>query len=196
MATFQDIIGQEQMKEHLMNAVKSGKTSHAYMIQGERSSGKEFIARVFAMALQCESRAQNPEQVEPCNECHACKQALSENQPDIIRVTHEKPNTIGVEDIRTQINQDIIILEINFEAYIFAYITEIEICIATNIITFNINLLVIDIYLISVSCCFVNLLCQNRYCNNHCHSYNNTCQFVFFHKPFSIPLFYLSALIL
>jgi len=109
MATFQDIIGQEQMKEHLMNAVKSGKTSHAYMIQGERSSGKEFIARVFAMALQCESRAQNPEQVEPCNECHACKQALSENQPDIIRVTHEKPNTIGVEDIRTQINQDIII---------------------------------------------------------------------------------------
>ena len=109
MATFQDIIGQEQIKEHLMNAVKGGKTSHAYMIQGERSSGKEFIARVFAMALQCESRAQNPEKVEPCNECHACKQALSENQPDIIRVTHEKPNTIGVEDIRTQINQDIII---------------------------------------------------------------------------------------
>lgn len=109
MATFQDIIGQEQMKEHLMNAVKTGKTSHAYIIQGERSSGKEFIARVFAMALQCENRAQNVEQVEPCNECHACKQALSDNQPDIIRVTHEKPNTIGVEDIRMQINQDIII---------------------------------------------------------------------------------------
>ncbi len=109
MATFQDIIGQEQIKEHLMNAVKTGKTSHAYMIQGERGSGKEFIARVFAMALQCENREQNPEQVEPCNECHACKQALSENQPDIIRVTHEKPNTIGVEDIRLQINQDIII---------------------------------------------------------------------------------------
>lgn len=35
------------------------------------------------------------------------KQALTQNQPDIIRVTHEKPNTIGVEDIRTQINGDI-----------------------------------------------------------------------------------------
>ncbi len=109
MASFQDIIGQEQMKEHLMNAVKTGKVSHAYIIHGERSSGKEFISRIFAMALQCEQRTVHPEQAEPCNECHSCKQALSDNQPDIIRVTHEKPNTIGAEDIRTQINQDIII---------------------------------------------------------------------------------------
>lgn len=113
MATFQDIIGQEQIKEHLMNAVKTGKISHAYMINGDRGSGKEFIARVFAMALQCETRAQNPDQTGPCNECHSCKQALSDNQPDIIRVTHEKPNTISVEDIRTQINQDIIIKPYN-----------------------------------------------------------------------------------
>ena len=31
------------------------------------------------------------------------------NQPDIIYVSHEKPNTIGVDDIRTQINNDIVI---------------------------------------------------------------------------------------
>lgn len=113
MATFQDIIGQEQIKDHLMNAVKTGKISHAYMINGDRGSGKEYIARVFAMALQCEKHAQNPDQADPCNECHSCKQALSDNQPDIIRVTHEKPNTISVEDIRTQINQDIIIKPYN-----------------------------------------------------------------------------------
>ena len=75
------------------------------MINGERFSGKEFIASVFAMALQCE----HPDGVEPCQQCHSCKQALSGNQPDIIRVTHEKPNTIGVDDIRTQINTDIAI---------------------------------------------------------------------------------------
>lgn len=109
MASFKDIIGQEQIKEHLTGAVKTGKISHAYIIHGERSSGKDYIARIFAMALQCERRLENPEQIEPCGECHACKQALSENQPDIIKVTHEKPNTIGVEDIRVQINQDIII---------------------------------------------------------------------------------------
>ena len=102
MAKFADIIGQEQIKEHLCNAISSGKVSHAYIINGERSSGKEFIARVFAMALQCEK-----EGVEPCEECHSCKQALGNNQPDIIYVGHEKPNTIGVEDIRTQINGDI-----------------------------------------------------------------------------------------
>lgn len=104
MASFQDIIGQEQIKEHLQNALTAKKVSHAYIINGEKSSGKEFIAKVFAMALQCEKG-----EVEPCQECHACKQALTDNQPDIIRVTHEKPNTISVDDIRAQINNDVVI---------------------------------------------------------------------------------------
>lgn len=104
MAEFKDIIGQEQIKEHLQNALSAKKISHAYIINGEKSSGKEFIAKVFAMALQCEKGG-----TEPCQECHACRQALSDNQPDIIRVTHEKPNTISVDDIRTQINNDVAI---------------------------------------------------------------------------------------
>ena len=104
MAKFTDIVGQEQLKEHLQNAIAMNKVSHAYIINGERNAGKEFIARVFAMALQCEKK-----EAEPCGECHSCKQALSNNQPDIIYISHEKPNTIGVEDIRAQINNDIVI---------------------------------------------------------------------------------------
>ena len=104
MAKFMDIIGQEQIKEHLQNALATGKVSHAYIINGEKLSGKEYIAKVFAMALQCERG-----ETEPCQECHACKQALSDNQPDIIRVGHEKPNTISVDDIRGQINNDVAI---------------------------------------------------------------------------------------
>ncbi len=104
MAKFADIIGQEQIKEHLQNALTTKKISHAYIINGEKSSGKEYIAKVFAMALQCERG-----ELEPCQECHACKQALSANQPDIIRVSHEKPNTISVDDIRAQINNDVAI---------------------------------------------------------------------------------------
>lgn len=104
MAKFQDIIGQEQIKAHLRNALDTGKVSHAYIISGEKSSGKEFIAQVFAMALQCEKR-----EPEPCQECHSCKQALSHNHPDIIRVMHEKPNTISVDDIRRQVNGDVAI---------------------------------------------------------------------------------------
>lgn len=102
MATFKDIVGQEQLKEHLQNAIAMNKVSHAYIINGERSSGKEFVAKIFAMTLQCEKGG-----TEPCGECHSCKQAMSQNQPDIIFVSHEKPNSIGVEDIRNQINNDI-----------------------------------------------------------------------------------------
>ena len=104
MAKFQDIVGQEQIKEHLGNALSAGKVSHAYIINGEKNAGKEFIARVFAMALQCERGG-----TEPCQECHSCRQALSNNHPDIIRVTHDKPNTIGVDDIRIQVNNDVTI---------------------------------------------------------------------------------------
>ena len=102
MADFKDVIGQEQLVEHLQNTIKTGKVAHAYIINGERSSGKEFIARVFAAALQCEGEGEKP-----CGNCHSCKQVQTQNQPDIITVLHEKPNTIGVEDIRTKINNDI-----------------------------------------------------------------------------------------
>ena len=101
MAGFQDIIGQEQICEHLQTALKLQKVSHAYIINGERNSGKKFIARIFAMALQCTGEGEKP-----CQVCRSCRQALSENHPDIIRITHEKPNSIGVEDIRTQVNND------------------------------------------------------------------------------------------
>lgn len=104
MARFQDIVGQEQIKEHLQSALRTKKISHAYIINGEKASGKEFIAKIFAMALQCEKGGD-----EPCHECHSCKQALSGNQPDIIFVSHEKPNTIGVDDIRGQLNNDVTI---------------------------------------------------------------------------------------
>ncbi len=105
MSRFVDIVGQEQLKEHLENAIRLNKVSHAYIINGERNAGKEFIAKTFAMALQCEDR----QDVEPCQECHSCKQALSGNHPDIIFINHEKPGTISVEDIRKQINGDVAI---------------------------------------------------------------------------------------
>lgn len=102
MPNFDDIIGQNQIKEHLMNAVSYNKASHAYIICGERYSGKEFIARVFAQALLCDA-----EEGKPCGKCHSCSQALTDNNPDIIYVKHEKPNVIRVEDVREQINSDI-----------------------------------------------------------------------------------------
>lgn len=102
MAKFCDIIGHEQIIEHLQNAITMGKISHAYILNGPDKSGKRMLAEAFAMALQCENDGN-----EGCGECHSCKQALNRNQPDIIYVSHEKPNTISVDDIRYKLNNDI-----------------------------------------------------------------------------------------
>lgn len=104
MVGFNDIYGQDAIKEYMGNVLETRQVSHAYIIAGEKDSGKEFIAGIFACALQCEKGG-----VEPCGECHSCRQALSGNHPDIIRVVHEKPGSIGVEDIRGQVNNDIVI---------------------------------------------------------------------------------------
>ena len=121
MAGFHEIVGHEQLIAHLQSAIVMDKVSHAYIINGPKDSGKMMLAEAFAMALQCETSIKNreglagqsrealhPETIaEPCMECHSCKQALNKNQPDIIYLTHEKPNTISVADIREQINHDI-----------------------------------------------------------------------------------------
>lgn len=104
MAAFSEILGQEQIKEHLQNAVRLGKISHAYILDGEEGMGKNLLAAAFAQTLECEKGG-----AEPCGSCHSCKQAVSGNQPDIIRVTHEKANTIGVDEIREQLCSDILI---------------------------------------------------------------------------------------
>lgn len=104
MAGFSEIVGHEQIIEHLQNAIATDKVSHAYILNGPDKSGKMMLAKAFAQTLQCEKGG-----TEPCMECHSCKQAMSGNQPDIIFVRHEKPNTISVDDIRTQVNNDIVV---------------------------------------------------------------------------------------
>lgn len=99
-----DVVGQSQLINNLKNTLKHKKVSHAYILQGEKLSGKKMIADIFARALQCEAAEEKP-----CNQCRACRQAINGNHPDIIYVTHEKANTISVDNIRQQINGDIAI---------------------------------------------------------------------------------------
>ncbi len=102
MSGFNDIIGQEKVISHFRGAIKLNKVSHAYILNGEAGTGKKMMARAFSMTMQCEKKEDNP-----CMECRSCKQALTDNNPDIRWVVHEKPATISVEEIRTQINNDI-----------------------------------------------------------------------------------------
>lgn len=104
MTTFRDVVGHESIIGHFKSSIEQGKVAHAYLIHGEKGTGKKMLAGLFAKTLQCEAGG-----TDPCGTCRSCIQCDSGNQPDIIWVTHEKPTVISVDDIREQVNNDIII---------------------------------------------------------------------------------------
>ncbi len=104
MKNFDDIVGQKGLVELMKGAVKNGTVSQGYLLSGEFRSGKEFVATIFANALQCEDKEHAP-----CGKCKACKLAAERNHPDIKYIAHDKPSTVGVEDIRRQVNDDVVI---------------------------------------------------------------------------------------
>ena len=102
MAGFHDIIGHDDIIRHLKNAIETGKVSHSYIFTGEPGSGKKLLAGTFAAALQCESG-----ESEPCMTCDSCKKVIGKNHPDIITVTHEKPGSISIDEVREQVVHDV-----------------------------------------------------------------------------------------
>ncbi len=102
MGDFKEIIGQDNIKSRLKNSIERGSVSHAYIFEGEDGSGKKTLADVFSTALQCERG-----KAEPCLVCTSCKKARDKSHPDIISVLHEKPNSISVDEIRSQLVNDI-----------------------------------------------------------------------------------------
>jgi len=105
VSDFNKVTGHESTIAHLKTAIQTDKLSHAYIFSGEDGMGKNLLANAFVKALQCEDRIRG---VDACGKCKSCIQAESGNHPDIIKVTHEKAS-IGVDDIRLQLNNDILI---------------------------------------------------------------------------------------
>ncbi len=109
MARFADIIDQEHITQHMQNALKTGKISHAYIISGDSHCGKKMMAGIFAKAILCDNKKELEGFFDACNECHSCTQAESGSHPDIRIVTHEKEKSIGVDEIRYQVCEDVFI---------------------------------------------------------------------------------------
>ncbi len=98
---YSDIIGQQHIKEHFINAVKNNTVSHAYIINGEKSTGKSMLAETFAMSVMCEG-----EDEKPCMKCKSCTKITNKCNPDfikLIRDTEKKADIIRIDEIRSQI---------------------------------------------------------------------------------------------
>jgi len=102
MAGLDDILGNEHIVEHFKKAIENNKISHVYIINGEKGMGKRTVAKAFAMTLLCEEKG-----TVPCMKCHSCVQALTDNNPDLITITPDKPTTLSIDHIRQTLVNDV-----------------------------------------------------------------------------------------
>lgn len=99
--TFKEVIGQSAVVTTLLNALRLGKTAHAYLFSGSRGTGKTTLARLFAKALNCVS----PTEIgEPCGCCGSCREIASGHSLDVIEI--DGASNRGIDDIR-QINETV-----------------------------------------------------------------------------------------
>ncbi|HUW78774.1 MAG TPA: DNA polymerase III subunit gamma and tau [Candidatus Nanopelagicaceae bacterium] len=92
-SSFAEVIGQDHVTEPLSNALRAGRTHHAYLFSGPRGCGKTSSARILARSLNCES-GPTPE---PCGECQSCRD-LAANGPGSIDVIELDAATHGLVD--------------------------------------------------------------------------------------------------
>ncbi|RAL55089.1 DNA polymerase III, subunit gamma and tau [Candidatus Gracilibacteria bacterium GN02-872] len=91
---FDNLVGQNFIKETLKKAICEEKTVGAYLFCGPRGTGKTSTARIFAKAINC----LNPHEGNPCLECEVCKEFAEEKLIDIIEI--DAASHTGVDNIR------------------------------------------------------------------------------------------------
>ena len=97
---FRDVIGQEHVTRTLLNALAQGRIAHGYIFSGHRGIGKTTIARILAMALNCQHPIGSPERPtpEPCGVCDACTEIRSGSAVDVIEI--DAATNRGIDEIR------------------------------------------------------------------------------------------------
>ena len=91
---FNNILGNQEIKELLTNAVKSGKESHSYLFVGQEGIGKKIIAKEFAKMILCTDKENKY-----CNKCKSCIEFNGENNPDF-KIIEPDGNSLKIEQIR------------------------------------------------------------------------------------------------
>ena len=91
---FDEIIGNEPIKNELKRAVDENKVSHSYMFVGIEGIGKQMIAKEFAQIVLCTN-----EEEKGCHQCKSCVEFMSHNHPDFLYLEPDG-SSIKIEQIR------------------------------------------------------------------------------------------------
>lgn len=91
---FDEIIGNDKIKEALEKTVNENKVSHSYMFVGIDGIGKQLVAKKFAQAILCTKETEKS-----CNQCKSCIEFMSNNHPDFLYLEPDG-NSIKIEQIR------------------------------------------------------------------------------------------------
>ena len=92
--SFAELVGQEHVRQALVNALDSGRVHHAFLFTGTRGVGKTTIARILARSLNCERGVSS----KPCGECGACREIDEGRFVDLIEV--DAASRTKVDDTR------------------------------------------------------------------------------------------------
>lgn len=93
---FNELIGNEKIKQNLIKILNNHNISHSYMFIGTKGIGKKLFAKEFAKGILCTSN-----EIKPCDKCKSCLEFVNNNNPDYYEINlQEDESSIKIDDIR------------------------------------------------------------------------------------------------
>lgn len=93
--SFENLIGNENIKHNLKSILENNVVSHSYMFIGTQGIGKKGFAEEFAKGILCTN-----EEIRPCGTCKSCIEFINKNNPDYYEINLENESSIKIDTIR------------------------------------------------------------------------------------------------